>query len=209
MAPTQTERQGLPERPARPSPGGRGRAAEERLQAAVLALLAERGYRRITIEDVSAASGVAKTTIYRRWAFKGEMIFDLAVHGTLPAFTASGDDLRGDLRQLCERVVAVTSSPVGRATIPGLIADMVDNPGLATRIDEAFIRPARAMIEGLLQRAVARGELPDDGGAAQIHAAVLGTACAWQLLAPEDRPDDLAERLADQAMALLRPRRGA
>ena len=42
----------------------------ERLRVAVTEQLLQRGYTGVTIEGVAAASGVAKTTIYRRCRFE-------------------------------------------------------------------------------------------------------------------------------------------
>jgi AcrR family transcriptional regulator len=37
-------------------------------------LLAERGYRELTVDLVAERAGVAKTTVYRRWPSKGALI---------------------------------------------------------------------------------------------------------------------------------------
>ena len=66
----------------RSEPGGRG-AGRPRLvdaDAAILAaareLLAERGWDGMTLGDVAARAGVAKTTLYRRWPGKAELVVD-------------------------------------------------------------------------------------------------------------------------------------
>ena len=43
-------------------------STDKKITAATLALLREGGPQRVSIEAVSAASGVAKTSIYRRYA---------------------------------------------------------------------------------------------------------------------------------------------
>jgi AcrR family transcriptional regulator len=53
-------------------PGRRARS-EQAILEATRALLAEVGVRGLTIEGVAARSGVAKTTIYRRWRDKDEL----------------------------------------------------------------------------------------------------------------------------------------
>lgn len=49
-------------------------STDKKITAAALALLREGGPQRVTIEAVSAASGVAKTSIYRRYANSLEML---------------------------------------------------------------------------------------------------------------------------------------
>src|SRR5215213_6958753 len=59
---------------AMPSPPGRGRprgaALDERSLEQVLALLGSRGYAGLTLDELAVRSGVAKTTILRRWPSK-------------------------------------------------------------------------------------------------------------------------------------------
>src|SRR5215203_3127532 len=79
----------------------RGEATTEALRGAVRGMLEELGYQALTIEGVAARSGVAKTSIYRRWPSKAEMVFDLRLHSSdeLPAM----DDRRsltGDIEAL-------------------------------------------------------------------------------------------------------------
>lgn len=56
---------------------GRGRprreGADEELLAAALDVLRERGYRDFTVDAVAERTGIAKTTIYRRWPAKGAL----------------------------------------------------------------------------------------------------------------------------------------
>ena len=67
---------------------------------AALALLIERGYGELTIEAVAAESGVAKSTIYRHWPSRVELIND-AFHELKPPLPVPTE---GDVR---ERLVAV------------------------------------------------------------------------------------------------------
>ena len=46
------------------------------LREAALALLAEVGYDRLTMDAVAARARAGKTTIYRRWAGKAELVVD-------------------------------------------------------------------------------------------------------------------------------------
>ena len=57
---------------------GRGRprreGADEEILSIARTLLAEHGYRALTVDAVAERAGVAKTTIYRRWPSKGALI---------------------------------------------------------------------------------------------------------------------------------------
>ena len=69
----------------------------------------------MTIEGVCAASGVAKTTVYRRWKSKAEMVFELVLHGAEDEFPDTGS-LAGDVRALAEMTVNFTASDMSQET---------------------------------------------------------------------------------------------
>ena len=108
------------------APEARGAArrarTDERLASTVAGQVREHGYARLTIEKVAAASGVAKTTIYRRWASKAEMVFDLVVHRADQAPPINTGTLAGDVKALTDappRHVSFTPTLVERESTTG------------------------------------------------------------------------------------------
>ncbi len=174
------------------------------LRPAVLDAVAKGGYAAVTIEGVAVATGVAKTTIYRRWRSKAEMVFDvvLAASPDLPVVADTGS-LAADLRSLVERVTALVCEEPGRTVLPGIIADMAGDPVLAERFRSAVVTGARSVIAAPLVRAVERGEIPDARAAAHVQAALLGTLFAWTHILPDPLPADLTDRLVAQLLALV------
>ncbi|HST43532.1 MAG TPA: helix-turn-helix domain-containing protein, partial [Conexibacter sp.] len=59
-----------------PDPARRSESSRRAVLAAADALIAEVGYRRLTIEAIAARAGVGKQTIYRWWPSKGAVVFD-------------------------------------------------------------------------------------------------------------------------------------
>ncbi|MDY6054617.1 TetR/AcrR family transcriptional regulator [Micrococcus sp.] len=176
---------------------------DERLAEAVSALLREHGYAGLTIERVAAASGTAKTTIYRRWASKAEMVFALVVHRADQAPPIDTGSLVGDVQAIAERAVAVVAGDPGRDVLPGLLADMAGDAGLAARLRDAFVGAARDDIAAILDRAHDRGELSEEADADGFHAALLGIPYAHVHLLANDATGHLSERLAEQLFRLL------
>ena len=185
----------------------RGQATTEALHRAVQELLEEAGYRGLTIEGVAARSGVAKTSIYRRWPSKAEMVFDLMLHSSaeLPAMDDRGS-LTGDLEALSARIAALVAGPLGRRIFPGLICDAASDHALMQRFRATFVADGRDQIAQVLQRSVRRGELTDARAAADLQAVLIGAALMFALLHPDLGEGALRDKITDLAMAVVHPR---
>lgn len=156
--------------------------------------------------SIIVSAGVAKATIYRRWASKAEMVFGIVVHGETIETPAVTGALAGDLAALVRRVVTLLSAPAARQALPGLLADLRRDPLLAERFQATVIQSQREVVAAILQRAVARGELGGQPDAAAVHAQLLGTVFGWLHLMFSDPPDDLAEQVTDALLAALQAR---
>ncbi|MFH8567929.1 TetR/AcrR family transcriptional regulator C-terminal ligand-binding domain-containing protein [Streptomyces sp. NPDC017993] len=149
-----------------PSPGTRrpgGRTARTRaaVRDAVLAGLTEHGYPGLTVEYVAEHSGVHKTTLYRRWGDIEGMVadaLDLAGEDSwVPPDTGSLD---GDLRALAREVVESFNDPAVSASVSAMIAAAFQSERAAIAL-RAYYTERFARCETIVERAVARGELPD------------------------------------------------
>jgi AcrR family transcriptional regulator len=63
-------------RPGEQRPGGRTAKVRAAVLQATVAALAEDGYEALNVEDVARRAGVHKTTVYRRWPTKPELVAD-------------------------------------------------------------------------------------------------------------------------------------
>ena len=128
--------------------------------AAAIQLLAERGLAGMSIEEVAARAGVAKTTIYRRWPSRGALALDafLAEFQSQQPSPNTGTlrgDLLGALRAWIRSVTRTSAGPV----VAGLIAEAQQDPELAAAWRERVVERLREQHKVLLNRAVERGEI--------------------------------------------------
>lgn len=189
------------------APGDARRArTDTRLAETVRELLRLHGYAGLTIERVALESGVAKTTIYRRWGTKAEMVFDLAIHRADEQPPIDTGSLAGDIEVLAGRAVRLIAGEPGRAVLPGLLADMSGDSALTDRLRHGFIAAARDDIATIVDRAQGRGELPAGVSVTDFHAALLGIPYAQVHLLAQDDIDILTDSLVTQLLTLLRAR---
>jgi len=186
----------------------RSSATTDALRGAVRGMLEELGYHALTIEGVAARSGVAKTSIYRRWPSKAEMVFDLMLHSSdeLPMVEDRGS-LAGDLDALTARIVALIAGPLGRRIFPGLIGDAAGDPALMERLRNTIVLDGRKQIAQVLERSVRRGELVDTAAVPDLQAVLIGAVLMLVLFEPELDEGLLRNKIADLAMAVLSSRR--
>jgi len=143
----------------------RGRAADvvARVMDATTHELSRVGYAAMRIEDVAARSGVNKTTIYRRWATKPELVSEVInqqvaqAFGQGAAFTlAETGTLRGDLRASLLMGVGLSPAHLTILRIVQTERTVPEIDAITQRLRDA-VRRSRVT---LVQRAIARGELP-------------------------------------------------
>lgn len=160
-----TEPTALPTSSAPPRDGG-GRPRDATRDAAILdaaiAILAETGYDRMTMDMVAVRAKAGKATVYRRWPSKGEMVVDAVawmkrslVDLNLLADTGT---LRGDLLALF-RPQSVEQAEQKMRAMAGLAAMLAAQPALAEAGHDAIVAPWVAANRALIERARARGEV--------------------------------------------------
>lgn len=135
----------------------RGRAADvvARVLSAAAHELSRAGYAALRVEDVAARSGVNKTTIYRRWSTKEQLVAAvIGQQGEAPAIDTG--TLRGDLRASLLLSVNLSGPQLG-------ILRAVMTERTVPEI-EAVMRRLRAEVQrariAMVERGIARGELP-------------------------------------------------
>jgi AcrR family transcriptional regulator len=122
---------------------------------AVLEQLGAQGYERLSVAEVAAAAGMNKTSLYRRWPTKGELVLAaLEANREGQRATPLKGNLRADLLGLLERKAKALSTPQGRAIGRALMA-MEEDHALAASIR----RNRYALPTSVVQAAIERGEI--------------------------------------------------
>jgi AcrR family transcriptional regulator len=137
----------------------RGKPRERAILSAVTGLLGEAGYEAMTMDAVAARAHVSKTTIYRRWPGKAELVraaVDAHIAGRVVSARDAGS-LRGDLLAVM-RAMRSHLTPEFLAMMSGLVHAMRADRELAGSLRSLFDQDS--VSEQVIGRAVTRGELP-------------------------------------------------
>jgi AcrR family transcriptional regulator len=141
----------------------RGEAREQAILSAVIELLGEVGYERMTTDALAARAHASKTTIYKRWPGKPELV-RAAVDSYVAGRLAPGDDtgsLRGDLMALLEALRGHLTAEF-LAMMSGLVHAMREDRQLSAAL-WSYLAVGQAAALPVISRAAGRGELT--GGA--------------------------------------------
>jgi AcrR family transcriptional regulator len=152
--------------------GGRSERVVRDVLRAAINELGRTGYVALRVEDVAERAGVNKTTVYRRWPTKADLVAAAvtAVAGHHEPLPDTGS-IRGDLVALLERSLAFVATADGRA-LTRLIVTEGNDPDvekISRRLRESVV----AQRTKLIVRAQERGELPPDANAALIIDAIF------------------------------------
>jgi AcrR family transcriptional regulator len=167
---------------------------------ALLDELAEHGYGRLSMDAVARRAGVGKSALYRRWSSKQDMTIDVVSRLSVPmSEVVDTGSLRGDIRAMLVAVMRWLDHPRIGKILPDLIAETGRHPALADALTTQMGVPRRERGTAMLQRAIARGELPADLDI-DLALDLFAAPVFWRLIARrapvgEDYLDSLTEML--------------
>lgn len=154
-------------------PGGRTQDVSQRIFAATADVLIARGYGALTFNEIADQAGVSRSTLYRRWPTKAELVLDVA--STLLAERVKAPDtgsLHEDAAAALMQTGALLASPFGGALIAAYIELERAAEGREWR-QELFVRRLTDLWP-MFERAKARGEIAADFDAEAAIAAAAG-----------------------------------
>src|SRR6478672_11012032 len=191
---------------ARPDP--RVERSRQAILDATLQLLARDGdVGALTVEAVAARSGVAKTTIYRRWRDKWELALDAVMIDMLPRFANPKDvgDTRKELITFVDSVTKLWASPPYGPAMQGLISQIATEPELARVYRERVVEPRREQLRPVIERGIARGDLRPGTDVRLVHELLVGPILYRLLLSGPPLNRKLSTSLADAGLDSFSP----
>jgi AcrR family transcriptional regulator len=136
----------------------------EELYVGTLALVAEHGYDKLTMDQIAEATRSSKATLYRQWGSKAALVVEaLQCTGEINDDFPDTGTIHGDLQALAEH--SKSHDKGNSDLITAIMHAMRTNEELATAVRTEILGPARGRIAGMLKKAVDRGEIAADNPA--------------------------------------------
>ena len=144
----------------RPRPGGRSARVVSAVHQATFELLEQVGYDGLQLTDVAERAQVNKTTVYRRWPSKVELLSELLAALTqVEVATPDTGSLQQDLEQLLTDIATVLQNRAIRAILRGA-TEAAETTPLVRQAQTAFWEQRFRLSGAIVEKAIARGELP-------------------------------------------------
>jgi AcrR family transcriptional regulator len=145
-------------RPGRP----RSAAADAAILAATREALVELGWSKLTLGDVATRAGVAKTTLYRRWTGKNELVVDAVAELFDELELPDRGSLAADIEGVVLQFAAILARPEAKSGLMAVVAESTRDDALRERIRQSIVERQKGLVLQGRCRAQERGELPPE-----------------------------------------------
>lgn len=150
-------------RTAAPRPGRpRSAAADTAILAATREALVELGWSKLTLGDVATRAGVAKTTLYRRWSGKNELVVDAVAELFDELELPDRGSLAADIEGVVLQFAAILARPEAKSGLMAVVAESTRDDALRERIRHSIVERQKGLVLQGRSRAQERGELPPE-----------------------------------------------
>ncbi|MEM1251955.1 MAG: TetR/AcrR family transcriptional regulator [Cyanobacteria bacterium P01_H01_bin.21] len=157
------------------SPGRpRSAASHQAMLKAALKLLSEVGFESMSIEAIATRAGVGKTTIYRRYSSKDELVADAIESIREEVSIPNTGSLWTDMDALIENAAQITFTPLGRQAVAMIISSASSNSGFAQIYWDKYLQPRQQAFSIVIERAKARNEVSKDLDAGLVFDTMSG-----------------------------------
>ena len=176
-----------------------GRPRDENVHRAILDaardLIRVEGYASFSIEGVASRAGVAKQSIYRRWASKGALLIDLYMDGLERPAPMPARSLANDLLAVLVQTTKRVQDPTYENILKSVVVEAQNDPDMRKLVLQRIVQPRRDAAKAVINRAIESGELPRTTDPEMIVDFVFGAIWFNLLLGDANLTSRLANRI--------------
>ena len=189
-------------RSTHPPTDDRVRRSKERVLQATSELLTESGLGGVSVEEVSRRSGVAKTTIYRHWATRADLVIDACSLINTTQDVPDTGSFEGDITAFLTSMATLLRTARWSSVVPSIIDAAERDPDIA-QIHSIIQRGHAAPLQEMIARAVRNGEIPMSTDPSTLIAALLGPLFYRRWFSREPLDDTFVKAVVQNVISQL------
>ena len=176
------------------------RRTRDAVLPATLSVLAERGFAEFTMEGVAEAAGVAKSTVYRHWPTRLDLLRDaLEELNRQPVVAPDEGPARARVERLLRHLARALSDSVLSRCIPALVEAAERHPEVADFL-HGYSERRRATLTCVLREAIEACELPPHLDPEMASLALSGPIFYRRIMTAQPLPEREIPRLVEQVL---------
>jgi AcrR family transcriptional regulator len=160
-------------------------------------LLLERGYGGTSVDEISRRSGVAKTTIYRHWPTRTDLLRDACSYIGTPLDRPNNGNFIDDLTAVLKNLASLLRSAQWASVLPSIIDAAERDPDIASMYGE-LQQEYSSVLQDVLSEAVNQGRLPKNTDVSVLIALLVGPLFYRRWFSREVVSDAFVERIIAQ-----------
>ena len=166
-------------------------------------LLLEGGPTAVTIDGVVARSGVAKSTVYRHWATRDDLLVDVIDH-VAPKLEPADPSLgfEDGLRHMVRQMVTTLVDPHWRRVMPALMLLKLHQEDMA-EVNQRMQDEQLSVCTDVLQRGVDEGRIDPADDQRMLLTRLIGPMMMASLTGTTELTPEFADRVTDHFLAAL------
>lgn len=180
----------------------RVRRSKERVLRATSELLTESGLGGVSVEEVSRRSGVAKTTIYRHWATRADLVIDACSQISTKQDVPDTGSFEGDITAFLTSMATLLRTARWSSVVPSIIDAAERDPDMA-QIHSIIQRGHAAPLQEIITRAARNGEIPISTDPSTMIAALLGPLFYRRWFSREPLDDTFVKAVVQNVISQL------
>lgn len=174
------------------------------LLSTALSLAYEGGVRNTTIDKIVQVSGIAKTTIYRRWPNVSAIVIEAFLSEVVVEIEYPPNAHITDVLRIMLKNFSLVLNGKRGDLFRNLLAEVQNNKELSKAFWENWNNPQRIQAKAAMERAVQRGEISPGTGFDIVIDSVIG-AVYYRILIPyKEIDDEFSDMLINQIFEGIR-----
>ena len=162
-----------------------------------VALLLERGYGGTSVDEIARRSGVAKTTIYRHWPTRTDLLRDACANIGTPLDRPDTGDLKADLTAVLKNLAALLRSAQWATVLPSIIDAAERDPDIAAMYGE-LQQEYSSVLQEIMSAPEHKEKLPKNADVSVLIAMLVGPLFYRRWFSREVVSDTFAEQVIAQ-----------